>query len=519
MRSEVLQEGAPAASARRTVLVPGRNCRQVAVAHRATFLIDAEAYFAALEEALKSATRTIFIIGWDFDARIQLRPQDGEDAPTLGEILRKLVEERPELEIRILVWSLAALHAPGATIPLIFGAEWEEHPRIHLRLDLHHPIQAAHHQKIVTIDDSLAFTGGMDLTVGRWDTQKHAKDDPRRRWPDGTPCNPVHDLQIAIDGHAAKAIARVARDRWREATGEKIPFAEMADRWPAALSPDFTEVPVAIARTVPGLAGRRGVKEVALLTDDLLRSAERTIYIEAQYFTAKRLRRVLRKILSRRQGPEIIVVCTRHANGFVERFIMGANRERLLRNLKRWDKHDRLRVYCPVLDGREDDGIMLVHAKLMIIDDRFLRLGSANLNNRSMGLDTECDIVIEADRLETRAAIARCRERLIAEHLDIDPAVVRETVGQEDSLIRTIEKLNRESGRCLCQLIVRPGPLHSFPGTRLLDPEGPFRAVEWLRAKWRRIFGHDAVSVAPGRESNASDRTRRMLPMKSGRRK
>jgi len=519
MKTEAMQEGAPAGRALGTVLMPGRNCRQIVTANRAAFLIDAEAYFAALENALRQATRSIFIIGWDFDARIQLRPQDGEDAPTLGEMLRKLVEERPELEIRILVWSLAAFHAPGATIPLIFGAEWENHPRIHLRLDTHHPIHAAHHQKIVTIDDTLAFIGGMDLTIGRWDTQKHIKKDPRRKWPDGTSYNPVHDLQMALDGPAAKAIARVARDRWQEAVGQKKPFTKPAELWPEGLSPGFRDIQVAVARTLPARGRRKGVEEIAFLTDDLLRSAERSVYIEAQYFTAKRLRKTLKKLLSRRRGPEIVVVCTRHANGFVERFIMGANRERLLRRIKRWDRHGRLRIYCPVVDGHEDDGIMLVHAKLMIVDDRFLRIGSANLNNRSMGLDTECDIVIEGNRPDVRDAIARCRDRLLAEHLDVDPALVRETMEQENSLIRTIEKLNRETGRCLCPLTVKPGPIHSFPGTRLLDPERPFRFVEWARAKWRSAFAQDAVSVASGRDNSASDRTSRMLPIKSGKRK
>ncbi|WEX09476.1 phospholipase D-like domain-containing protein [Chelativorans sp. AA-79] len=519
VRKDALQQAAPAGGLHRPILAPGRNCRQIATAHRASFLVDAESYFGALEKALRGATRSVFIVGWDFDARIQLRPQDGPDAPTLGAMLRHLVENQPDLEIRILVWSLAAVHAPGASIPLVFGAEWEEHPRIHLRLDTHHPIQAAHHQKIVIIDDSLAFVGGMDLTIGRWDTPQHVRDDPRRHWPDGSPCSPVHDLQMALDGPAARAVARVARDRWRRAVGEEVPFMEVEERWPENLAVDFTEVPVAIARTVPGLGGRRGVEEIAALTDDLLCAAERSIYIEAQYFTARRLRKILRQVLSPPDGPEIVVVCTRHANGIIERFIMGANRERLLRSLKRWDRHGRLRVYCPVLDGLEDDGAMLVHAKLMIADDRFLRIGSANLNNRSMGLDTECDVVIEADRAQTGEAIALCRDRLIAEHLGVELAQVRETMQREGSLIRTIEKLNSRSGRCLCPLTIDPGPRHSFPGTRLLDPERPFRVMEWLRAFWRSSFGQEAVSDARDRDRNASERTSRMLPMKSGRRK
>ena len=520
MKSDVeLQEGSLAGRARPPVLVPGRNCRQIATARRAALLIDAEAYFAALETALKQAERSVFIVAWDFDARIQLRPQDGPKAPTLGEILRHLVEERPELEIRILVWSLAAVHAPGAAIPLVFGAQWEDHPRIHLKLDTHHPLHAAHHQKIVAIDDSLAFIGGMDLTIGRWDTASHSPDQPLRRSPDGSPYKPVHDLQMALDGPAARAVARVAHDRWRHATGEKIPFCESRVLWPEGLDLTFTDVPVAVARTVPGLGGRRGVEEAAALTDDLLRAAERTIYVEAQYFTAKRLRKVLREVLSRPHGPEVVVVCTRHANGIVERFIMGANRERLLRSLKRADRHHRLRLYCPALDGPNDDGIMLVHAKLMIVDDQFLRLGSANLNNRSMGLDTECDVVVIADRPETAEAIAACRERLIGEHLDVDPAAVREKFRQEGSLIRTIGHLNRQSGRCLCPMEVGPGPKHSFPGTRLLDPERPFRLVERLRRLLTGRTSQEGVSEARDSDSSASEEMSRMVPMRSGRRK
>lgn len=153
-------EGAP-------VLVPGCNCCSVARANRAAVLIDGAAYFAALDAVLRRAERSIMIIGWDFDASIQLRPQDGPTAPALGDILRNLVEERPALEVRVLIWSLAPLHTPSAALPLLAGASWANHERIHLHLDTHHPVYASHHQKLVIVDDALAFIGGMDLTVER----------------------------------------------------------------------------------------------------------------------------------------------------------------------------------------------------------------------------------------------------------------------------------------------------------------------------------------------------------------
>ncbi|MFC6489308.1 phospholipase D-like domain-containing protein [Nitratireductor sp. GCM10026969] len=515
MQSEPEAPGtAGAAHKSGNILIPGRNCFAVETARRAALLIDAEAYFATLEQVLRKATRSIVIIGWDFDARIRLRPQDGDDAPRLGELLRSLVEERPELEVRILIWSLAAVHAPGAALPLILGEEWRDHPRIQLRLDTNHPFHAAHHQKLVIIDDSLAFVGGMDLTLERWDTTRHEAEDPLRRHPDGTPYDPVHDLQLVVDGPVVRPIVEVARERWRDAVGEDIPPQPAAERWPVELAPDFTDVPVGVARTLPRLNGEIAVEESARLTEDVLLSARRTIYIEAQYFTAKRLRRILGDILQRPDGPEVVVVCTQKANGIIERFIMGANRERLLRSLKRLDRDNRLHVYHPTIPEDGGDHRLLVHAKLIIIDDTLLRIGSSNLNNRSVGLDSECDLAIEADRPETRAAILGCRDRLVAEHLDVDPALVRAATRREGGLSRAIDRLNRHP-RGLRTMDVGPGPTHSFPGTRLLDPERPFRLVERLHRLLGRIFHRRR----PRPQSTTSEKTSSRLPSARGRRK
>ena len=139
------------------ILRPGRNCWRVEKASRAAILIDAEAYFARLDQALKAARRSILIVGWDFDAIIRLRPQDGDDAERLGPLLRRLVEERPELEIRVLVWNLSVLHAPGASLPHLLGEDWEDHPRISVRLDANHPALGAQHQKIIAVDGTRRF--------------------------------------------------------------------------------------------------------------------------------------------------------------------------------------------------------------------------------------------------------------------------------------------------------------------------------------------------------------------------
>ena len=468
------------------ILAPGRNCWRVEQAARAAVLVDGADYFARLEEALPQARRSIMIVGWDFDGRIRLCPQRGEESLPLGELLRALVETRPELEIRILVWSVAVLHAPGAPLPLLFGAEWQNHPRIALKLDNRHPLYGAHHQKLVCIDDALAFVGGMDLTVDRWDTCRHDAADPLRRKPDGTPYGPVHDVQMVVQGAAARAVGNLARDRWLRATGETLPpvTADAADGapWPPSLAPEFRATPVAIARTEPawGELRLRPVREAAALTFDALRAARRSIYIETQYLTARNVRSLLARRLAELDGPEIIVVVTRATHGLIEHFVMGRNRERLVRRLKRADRYDRLRVFHPVVPAEDGECDVLIHSKVIIVDDDFVRVGSSNLNNRSTGLDTECDLAIEAPDAATRAAIGRLRARLLGEHLDVAPEWVLAAITREGSLIRAIERLNRNR-RGLRGFVHTPeGPTSSIPGTRLLDPSGPFRPFRLL---------------------------------------
>ena len=108
-----------------TILRAGRNCREVAWSDRASPLVDGAAYFASLEQALRNARRSILIVGWDFDGRIRLRQDvDAQESPPLGDLLRRLVEQRDDLSIRILIWSTSVIHAPGDMKQMLFGAPW-----------------------------------------------------------------------------------------------------------------------------------------------------------------------------------------------------------------------------------------------------------------------------------------------------------------------------------------------------------------------------------------------------------
>jgi phosphatidylserine/phosphatidylglycerophosphate/cardiolipin synthase-like enzyme len=472
-----------------SILRPGQNCWRVAQADRASVLIDGATYFAWLEAALRRAKRSILIIGWDFDGSIRLRPDaSAEESPPLGPLLRSLVEAKPDLEVRILVWSVAVVHAPGAPGPLIFGADWQDHPRLQLKLDTHHPLYAAHHQKIVCIDDALAFVGGMDLTVERWDTHRHACDDPIRLKDDGCIYEPVHDLQMAVDGEAARSVAEVGYGRWKFATGEELSPAtpDGVDAWPEDLAADFVNVPVAIARTYPAWGDQPAAQEAAALTLDALSAARKSIYIEAQYMTAPAIGDVLEQRLADPDGPEVVVIQTHESHGWAEELVMGTNRDRLIRRLRKCDHYDRLRVYYPVIpNGAGGECQVLIHSKLIIVDDVFLRIGSSNLNNRSMGLDSECDLAIEATGQEERRTIAHLRDRLLAEHLETQPDIFTEVLEEAGgSVIRAIDQLNTgERGLRPFGAMADDGPDAPAPGTSLLDPLEPFEPLSLFRRR------------------------------------
>ena len=484
VRNSSIAAGQPSNTSR--ILAPGRNIWRIEQATRAAVLVDADAYYRCLEQSLLMARRSIWILGWDFNGQISLHPDDGPNPETLGSLLRSLVEKHEHLEIRLLIWGLGAVYSQKR-LNLFLDEEWSHDPRIHLRLDNKHPLRASHHQKLVCIDDSVAFAGGIDLTIKRWDTSEHLAGHPARTEPDGTPYAPVHDIQMAVEGDAAMALGDLARQRWHVATGEEHgPAHADAERWAAGLVPDLVDMEVAIARTWPARSGRPARREAALLNHDALTSARRSIYIETQYFASSAIGRILANRLKEKGGPEIVILVTESARGVFERFVMGGNRDRLIRRLKRADRSGRLRVMYAVVPGKDEEQEVLIHSKVVIVDDRFLRIGSSNLNNRSEGLDTECDLAVEAKNNDESRAIASLRDRLLAEHLGSTPEAVRSTVEREGSLVQAIDRLNIQA-RGLREFKVGRGGIGSLFGTGLLDPKRPYWPMQllfWRVRQW-----------------------------------
>ena len=421
------------------MLIPGTNCWRVARASRVSFLIDADAYFAAFRQAVSLARDTVIIVGWDIDSRVPLGPAG---APTLLAFLKAALDRQPGLKVFALGWDFSVIYTLERQALPAYRFSSNGHPRLSFHLDAAHPVGASQHQKIVVVDDAVAFAGGLDLTIRRWDTPAHRARAPERIDPAGRPYPPVHDVQLVVDGDAAAALGELARDRWRAAVGRPIPAgAAASDPWPAAVVPDARDVPVGIARTRPAFGGAPAVREVEQLHLDAIAGAARSIYIENQFLTSAAIGSALARRLDEPAGPEVVVLLPRHEDGWLERSSLGILRARLVARLEASDRHGRLRLYHPVVPDL-DGACVNVHAKVVIVDDALARVGSANLANRSMGLDSECDLVLDA-ALDPRlgAPIAALRNRLVGEHLGVEPAAVADALAARGSLIGAIEAL------------------------------------------------------------------------------
>ncbi len=225
IRKEKGGERAAKQSPHQSLLRLGYNCWAIAHAERAAFIVDAKEYFAAFYRAALRAQRSIIILGWDFNSQTRLHydpvPKDGPPA-VLGEFLNYLTRRRRGLHVYILNWDYPMVFGTDREFPPIYGlGGWTPARRVHMRYDDTHPVGASQHQKVVVIDDALAFNGGIDLTVRRWDCCDHAPDDPRRTAYD-EPYPPFHDTMIAVDGDAARQLGELARERWRLATGQRL---------------------------------------------------------------------------------------------------------------------------------------------------------------------------------------------------------------------------------------------------------------------------------------------------------
>src|SRR5579875_3699669 len=368
-------------------------------------LVDGADAFKAIAEAIGSAQHSIWVTGWHIAPGFELE-RDDRSNDSIGALLAKAADQ---LDVRVLVWAGApvpAFHPTRKEVDEVV-TELTRATKIKCRKDpREHPFHC-HHEKTLIIDGELAFVGGIDMTDmagDRWDTSDH----PARRrlgW---------HDVHTRLRGPAVHDVAQHFATRWLEVTGEQLEVPEPP--------PPAGEHTVQIVRTVAEDMYKRhlpnGDFRVLESYRRALRNAERFIYLENQFLWAPEITELLADKLRNPPHPDFrltIMLPTKANNGQDDTLGQvgvlkdgdGDNNRLLVATLRS-------------LSGERDDRLY-IHAKVGIVDDRWLTVGSANLNAHSLFNDTEMNVVTDS------AELARdTRIRLWAEHLQAHPSEIAE---------------------------------------------------------------------------------------------
>jgi phosphatidylserine/phosphatidylglycerophosphate/cardiolipin synthase-like enzyme len=387
-------------------------------------LIDGAAYFSALERAIRGARQSVLLAGWCITPRFAL--VRAEPPVLLRELLREAAES---VEVRVLLWAGAPvpLFAPRRSSVREAREQLVRGTRIKAALDSHERPMHCHHEKVVVIDDDVAFVGGIDLTdLGgdRYDTPAHPARG-RLGW---------HDVACRLRGPAVADVARHVAQRWEAVTGERVAVE------PTAGGARAGDVEVQIVRTVPeklyGFAPRGDFRIIEAYMR-ALRSAQHLIYLENQFLWSPEVVDLLADKLRRPPSDDfrVVVMLPARPNN-------GADDTRGQLSLLADADADRQRFLATTIQARSGDTTdpAYVHAKVGIVDDRWLTLGSANLNAHSFFNDSEVNVVT------CDPALAReTRLRLWAAHLERD---IDEVAGDSsivvDKLWRPIATDQRE---------------------------------------------------------------------------
>jgi len=231
---------------------------------------------------------------------------------------------------------------------------------------------------------------------------------------------------------------------------------------------------VAICRSRPAVDGEAPIREIEATYLGLIAGAQHYVYAESQYFASRRIAEAVALRLDEPEGPEIVIINPFKSHGWLEPLAMDTARARLVAALRRLDRYGRLRIFHPYTEQGEP---IYVHAKVTIVDDQVLHIGSSNMNNRSLRLDTECDVTIDSRRPGNEGAsprICALRDSLLAEHLGVEAGEVAAAIDGKGSLIAAIEAL-RSAGRSLRPYEV-PDLLDVekwLADNEVLDPDGP----------------------------------------------
>ncbi len=434
-------------------------------------LWDASEYFNRVSALLEDARRWVLIVGWQLDSRLLLSRNGRADAPleTLRNKVLRLCSERPHLHFYLLLWDHPTLYIPQRE--WLQTRVWEElHPRVHLVFDSRHPFGASHHEKLVEVDGRVTLTGSVDLCAERWDTPRHPPHDSRRSLDRrGEEYGPYHELAVQVTGPICRLLRQHIRHRWRRLSTIPLPDAPARRRQSNHGEGAYHRVWISRTRSAvdAGESHQPIVREVEFLFRELILEARHELWLEGQYFWSRHVQRALLERIERtglvgRADEElsitILITDLSHLKFLPAR--MAWHQAHLLAELERAVRRRNssmnggrvsLRVFRPMSAHRP----VYVHSKLLLVDDRFASIGSANFSARALRMDSELTLTFEARTSAERAHLRRLR-RQVEQHWAPVSLVAVHSEAEEFCARRRAPILSRLAWR------------------RLLDPELPY---------------------------------------------
>lgn len=437
----------------KTVMRPGDTVWRVEPVADSGILVDGRDYYLAFWEAARAARRWILVSGWQFDSEVRLlRGADaaraGGDDVRLIPFLNTLCERNPELHVYLLAWDFNVVYFMEREYLQKTLFRWATHERVHFVFDGDHPVGASQHQKIAVIDGHVAFTGGIDLCENRWDDRSHPARHPERNTSLDHVYGPYHDVQAYLSGPAIGPLVEILRGRWQAVSDVPLLLPEVPDppRWQFEGALAVPASRIGIARTIAHKPGdpEPDVREIERLYLGAIDAAESLVYVETQYLSSRTMREALIRRMRSPDRPrlQIVVLVPDRPEAVKEEVAIGVAQSKLLRALASVARETghALGVY----NAAADDHPVYMHSKLMIVDDELLTVGSANVTNRSFGLDLEVNVVWEArgdDRDRVREAIRRVRVSLLEEHCHGCTAAQAAELADVEGLVARLDAL------------------------------------------------------------------------------
>jgi len=383
-------------------------------------LIDGEEALPRLEDEIAGAKESVWLAGWTFTPEFRLSRGGG----TLRELLADVSKRA---EVRVLAWA-------GAPLPLFTPSRKQvadarkrlvDGTSIRMALDARERPMHCHHEKLVVVDGRIAYVGGIDLTLlagDRLDSREH----PARGtigW---------HDAALRIEGPLVADVADHVAMRWREVTGEALAASNSLLQAGDTTGQFVRTIPNDIYDAVPN-----GDFRIAEAYVRALRSAEKLIYLESQFLWSPEITAILRDKLRNPPSDEfrMVVVLPAHPNN-------GQDDTRGQLGLMVADDHDDRLLACSLFQpGRVQQ--VYVHAKVGIVDDRWLCIGSANLNEHSFFNDTEACVITCDEELARETRLRLWREHAGRDDVDFD--VLKDVAERGDERLALLPHLSRRT--------------------------------------------------------------------------